>query len=302
MKKRVLKKGVIKFFIVLIIIIILAISGLFVYKYYTSDLYKLTKLGYDKEISKEIISLGKSEKVLSLEYNEKMIDILKSTYYLDKNLEKYIEYYNSHKDTSIVEIITIINTHIDNKFYSLKLETDLSKGNAMIVNKFYSLNKDYNPDNLVNVKNWYAYGEQKIIEEVYDNYIEMFNAAKKENLTLIINDSYRTYEEQEKTHKRYGDDYAARAGSSEHNTGLAIDVICPGANGDNFDKTKEFEWLQNHAHEYGFILRYPKDKENITGYSYESWHYRYLGRELATKVRNSGLTYEEYYAYYIESE
>ena len=169
------------------------------------------------------------------------------------------------------------------------------------VTKPSSIGSTYEPE-LVKVKNWYAYGDQKVIEEVYDNFIEMFDAAKKENITLIINDSYRSYEEQKETHRYYGDSIAARPGASEHNTGLAIDVVTYGADGDNFDQTEAFRWLTKHAHEYGFILRYPKDKEYLTGYDYESWHYRYVGKDVATKIHESGITFDEYYAYYIENK
>ena len=295
------KTKVIRFASIVLGCIIFIILLITMIKFLTSDYHKLTKLGYDKKTAKEIVAIKKSDIVKKLDYNEKMLDILKSKYYLDKNLEKYIAYYNNNKDKSIDDIIAIVNVHADNDFYSLDLKTDTSKGTSMIVNKFYLLDEEYEPE-LVDIKNWYSYGKQQIIEEVYDNFILMFNAAKKDNITLIINDSYRSYEDQKKTHKRYGDAYAARAGASEHNSGLAIDIVTYGADGDNFDETEAFTWLSNHAHEYGFILRYPKDKEYITGYDYESWHYRYLGRDLATKVYESGLTYEEYYAYYIENK
>ena len=175
---------------------------------------------------------------------------------------------------------------------------DISNVN-MLVNKYYYLG-EYKPENLVNVKNWYAYGEQRLNKETYEAFINMFNAAKKEDLTIIINQGYRSYNTQVNTYKRYDDDYAAKAGYSEHQTGLAIDVITPDSDGETFDTTKEFAWLQNNAHKYGFILRYPKDKKYITGYEYESWHYRYLGTDLAKKVYESGLTYDEYYAYYLD--
>ena len=137
----------------------------------------------------------------------------------------------------------------------------------------------------------------------------MFNDAKKENITLIINSSYRSYKEQEEVYnmyltnkgEEYADKYAARPGHSEHQTGLAIDLTTYGANGETFDQTDAFKWLENNAYKYGFILRYPKDKENITGYNYESWHYRYVGVETATKLKEENITYDEYYAYYIEN-
>src|SRR5699024_5056985 len=87
------------------------------------------------------------------------------------------------------------------------------------------------------------------------------------------------------------DTYSARPGHSEHQTGLAFDL---NEISDAFAGTPEAEWLAEHAHEYGFIIRYPADKEDITGYSYEPWHVRYLGKEIAEKVYESGLCLEEY--------
>ena len=285
----------------LVIFVIAVIVTVKVVTFNNSDYHKLTKLGYTKEQAKEIVAMDKGKKVLNYEYNEAMLDILKSKYYIDKNLMYYIDYYNEHKDKSMDDIIAIVNVHADREFYSLDLETDTSKGYSMLVNKYYGLTKDYKPENLYKIKNWYAYGDQTIDEEVYDQFIAMYNAAKKENLSLIINDSYRSYESQDETYKRYGDDYAARPGHSEHNSGLAIDIISPTSSGSTFETTEEFIWLSKHAHEYGFILRYPKDKEYITGYEYESWHYRYLGTALATKVYNEGITFDEYYAYYLDN-
>ena len=134
----------------------------------------------------------------------------------------------------------------------------------------------------------------------------MWSAAKKQDLTLIVNSSYRDYKSQEEVWnyyddlrgEEYADSIAARAGYSEHQTGLALDIITYGANKNNFEKTDEFKWLEKNAHKYGFILRYPKGKEDITGYAYESWHYRYVGIETATEIYNKKITYDEYYAYY----
>ena len=125
---------------------------------------------------------------------------------------------------------------------------------------------------------------------------------------LMVNSSFRSYEEQEEIYKsfklkgeEYADQYAARPGFSEHQTGVAIDITSiqnPTSN--QFTNSEEYEWLKNNSYKYGFILRFPEGKENITGYSTESWHFRYLGVDMVTKVYNSGLTYDEYYAYYIE--
>ena len=125
----------------------------------------------------------------------------------------------------------------------------------------------------------------------------MWQKAKSENLNLIVNSSYRDYESQEnvwnnyeaRNGEEYADSIAARPGYSEHQTGLALDIITYGANKNTFEDTDEFKWLQKNAHKYGFILRYPKDKEDITGYEYESWHYRYVGVEAATEIHNKKL-------------
>ena len=95
---------------------------------------------------------------------------------------------------------------------------------------------------------------------------------------------------------------AALPGYSEHQTGLAFDVMTSTSTTETFENTKEYEWLKNNAYKYGFILRYPKDKEDITGYAYESWHYRYVGKEIAKKIKEENITYDEYYAYYIENK
>ena len=118
---------------------------------------------------------------------------------------------------------------------------------------------------------------------------------------LMVNSSYRSYEDQEAVYNdfknislKYADAYAARPGHSEHQTGLAFDV---GKLDDKYGETKEGIWLAKNAHLYGFIIRYPKGKENITGYQYEPWHIRYVGTPLASELYNNGnwISLEEYY-------
>lgn len=124
-------------------------------------------------------------------------------------------------------------------------------------------------------------------------------AAAQEGLNIWLASGYRSYDYQSSIYDNYvsiygsetADSFSARPGHSEHQTGLAIDV---NSIDDSFAGTPEAIWLENHAHEYGFIIRYPKGKESITGYKYEPWHIRYLGVEKATAVYNSGLTLEEY--------
>ena len=204
----------------------------------------------------------------------------------------------------------MVNVKRNYDYYTHTKKTDMQQENAILVNKYFSLPDKYAPTDVVDVSNWYAFDGIKTRQVVLDAFKEMFNSAKEEGYTLIINSGYRTYEEQKKIYddykelkgEEYADEYAARPDYSEHQSGLALDIITYGASGETFDQTDAFKWLQKNAHKYGFILRYPKDKEEITGYAYESWHYRYLGKDLATKVKKSGLTYDEYYAYYLDKE
>lgn len=155
----------------------------------------------------------------------------------------------------------------------------------LIVNKTYSLPKDYNPGSLsVDAKN------------AFD---EMQNAAKNDNIKLWIASGYRSYSLQTNLYNSYvlkdgkakADTYSARPGHSEHQTGLAMDLNIIDS---SFEGTPEAIWIEKNCYKYGFIIRYPKGKEEITGYKYEPWHVRYLGKELAEKVYNTGKTLEEY--------
>lgn len=154
----------------------------------------------------------------------------------------------------------------------------------LIANKTYGLPEDYNP------------GLDSEAESAFNTLSE---AAANQGLDIYLSSGFRSYETQARIYGSYVDSYgkesadtfSARPGYSEHQTGLAIDV---NTIDDSFAGTPEAEWLAKHAHEYGFIIRYPKGKESITGYKYEPWHIRYLGVEKATEVYNSGLTLEEF--------
>lgn len=295
-----MQKHEIKRAVIVIVAVILVVVGIKLFQSRDTTYKDLLKLGYtDSDITIMLDKLNKEEIkfYVNSEYNEYLPKVLNSKYYIPNNLQKYLELCKSNKD--IDDVIAIINTGSDKEWYTFTKEvTNLS--NSMLVNKFNYLPADYAPSDIQDIRTMYAYDDNSVKEEVYDQFIKMWKDAQSEGLSLIINSSYRTFEEQKKIYNNYDDDYASRPGFSEHQTGLALDIVTPGASGSAFENTAEFRWLQTNAHKYGFILRYHKDKEHITGYEYESWHYRYLGVELATKVYESGLTYEEYYAFYCE--
>ena len=316
-KKLKLKKKFRNFIIILIVLIIGSIVGINKYKEYKykqTNEYKLTQVGYTLEESKLIIdklNIDNENYFITNEKNEFIIDLLKEKYFLEKKLYEYLEYKSDNKKKNYSDIIAIVNVRANHDWYDNKeiRETDLSKGNLMLVNKFNYLKDTYEPNEITNISLSYSYSGNKVSKETNDAYIKMAQAAKKEGITLLANSTYRTYKRQEEIYKdfyyskgiSYADSYAARAGHSEHQTGLALDIFTSGTSTtSNFEESDAFKWLSINAHKYGFILRYPKDKEYLTGYNYESWHYRYLGVETATKVYNEDITYDEYYAFYLD--
>ena len=169
-------------------------------------------------------------------------------------------------------------------------EADLSLGIQMVVNKKHKLPADYNPGENPNA------GE-KVRELI----------KKMQELGFSISNQYsgfRSYEYQTKLYQNYvnkdgkeaADTYSARPGYSEHQTGLAFDILngAGGLLGENPQDEKAIEWLHSHAHEYGFIVRFQEGKEAITGYQAEAWHLRYVG-DIAEKIYTSNLTLEEYF-------
>lgn len=183
---------------------------------------------------------------------------------------------------------------------------------TVFVNKEYNLPKNYVPKNMVVPKvlfnHSYADERQKMRPEAASALEELFEAAKKEGLTLYGISAYRSYDRQRKIFlnnivkkgKYHTLRYSAVPGTSEHQTGLAIDVSTKGLRFrlvNDFANTAEGKWLADNAHHYGYIVRYPKDKYEITGYAYEPWHIRYVGQDLANYLYSNSLTLDEYYNY-----
>ena len=308
MKRRLKLKPII---ILVITVIALIVGIIYIVKtvnYHKTYDYKLSKIGYTKE---EVIDLKKLDTttldyLLTIPYNKKISSLTNEKYFMEKNIKKYISYLD--KNDNLSDVIAIINVGSNNEWYTNTKKTDLNKGHLMLTNKFHFLDNTYTSNNMVKVSNRYSYGEnQMLTSETFSPFLNMFNAAKNEGLTLIINSSFRSFEEQEEVYNELlstrGDEYAnkmaAKPGYSEHQTGMAIDIQTYGSNASNFEEFDEFKWLQNNAHKYGFILRYPKDKKYLTGYEYESWHYRYVGIEVATYIYQNQITFDEYYAYFL---
>lgn len=174
---------------------------------------------------------------------------------------------------------------------------------VILVNGDYGV-EDYKPEKLVvpNIEfnDDSCNEEKKISYEIKEPLENMINDAKSDDVVLVGNSAYRSYKSQKEVYnnrvkavgRKKAEDYVAKPGFSEHQTGLCIDIT-------NRDKyfvkgTEEADWLANNCYKYGFIIRYPEGKENITGISYEPWHIRYVGKEIAKQIHNKGITLEEY--------
>ena len=188
-----------------------------------------------------------------------------------------------------------------------KLQDILNDELFILVNKNNKLAIGYEPNTLVDSDIAFEeYIDCKQLDERTSNAAkEMFNAALKENINLIAISGYRSYSVQENLYNSRVEvkgiektrQYTAEPGASEHQTGLAIDIVCndyPYLD-EEFENTDAFKWLFNNCYKYGFILRYQKGKEDITGYNYEPWHFRYIGDvDIAKDIMERGICFEEF--------
>ncbi|AUM94897.1 TPA: M15 family metallopeptidase [Clostridium botulinum] len=184
----------------------------------------------------------------------------------------------------------------------------ISKQSLVLVNRDNKLDESYLPHDLIvpNIRflgnrNFQVRRLRRVASEALEN---LFQEAKNENIILLGVSGYRSYNYQVNVYnnsvyrngQQHAYKYVAQPGSSEHQTGLAMDIVSTEYTNldENFVNTRAYKWLKENCYKYGFIIRYPKEKENITGYNFEPWHIRYVGTEAATEIMNKGITLEEY--------
>ena len=245
-----------------------------------------------------------------LTQQEKILQNLKKIpYYKKENKNRYLKYQQEHKNKKTEEIITDVNIGIDKPYYTNTKPSKLLNSNLILVNKYNYLTEDYIPENLEEISIEYARSGMQLVSEAKEAFETLSQEAKKDGMTIIAMSSYRSYDYQVNLYNNYvksdgkdaADTYSARPGFSEHQTGLAVDIYNKELPYTSFEETKEFEWMQKNAYKYGFILRFPKDKVNITGYQYEAWHYRYVGKKAAKYIHDHNITLEEYYIKKVEN-
>ena len=207
------------------------------------------------------------------------------------------------KFIKVVIIISSIILIFSTNFNGETLNNSNIIANLVVVNNYNKLDKNYVPKNLVKVNIPFidSISEEEQLEENVALQVEkLVKMASSEGINYLGTSGYRSYKSQKEIYynrvKSQGlkkaNEYVAKPGTSEHQTGLCIDLT----NEDRWfvEVTKEAKWLKENAHKFGFILRYPKGKEDITGKKFEPWHIRYVGEDIAKYIYENNLTLEEY--------
>ena len=298
MKKRKNKKNYYTFgnFILIIVLIVLCVI---IFKPFNSSTNE-----EKEDIKKEEKILTEEEKKLQTLNNiDKKLDFFKM-----ENLDRYIAYKEKHNDLDDETIVVYVNIGLDQDFYTNVKDAPNKDTNKVITNKFYFLGSNYVPSDMVVINSKYTIGERKMQKDAANAFEEMVKDALEEGYTVKAASTYRSYTYQEGLYNKYkandgeekADTYSARPGYSEHQTGLAVDVSNGKTSYTDFGNTKEFNWMKENAYKYGFILRYTKETEFITGYMNEPWHYRYVGKDIANYIHNHPMTYEEYFVRFLD--
>jgi len=271
----------------------------------------------DKGYSKDTIifllkNLSKTEmtKLLNKKYDEDLEEYIQIDGFDYSKYDRYIAYQKKNKNVNKEDIVLRIDLKIDLDNYEDPEEETNPDSLLAYVNRHRYVSKDYEPKDLVEMDDKYSnnyYGVNKLRKEAYEHFKQMVDDANKQGIEFLADTTYRSYESQENIYNNYAYDhtseetskYAARPGYSEHELGTAIDVsnVWYIEEGD-----EEYEWIRKNCYKYGFIMRYKKNKENITKYAAEDWHIRYVGVKAATLIFNKNITFDEYWYKYVKKD
>lgn len=274
-----------------------------------SNINKLLDKGYSVTEVNLIISKGDDKSVSDFVKREKVKyieEFLSVDYAKLENLDRYVEYQDKENDDAETTVL-YVNMDFDKEDYVDPLVID-EFDDYVLVNKHRQLSSEYVPDDLVTIDEEYVKSDEEIEIErnVAKAFYDMAEAASKEGLELMVSSGYRSYKDQEEITntylelygQNYVDNYVAKPGFSEHQTAMSLDIASKSVN--TFVNSDEYTWMMDNAYKYGFILRYPKSKEDITGYKCEAWHYRYVGKKIAKYIKENNITYDEYYVIFLD--
>lgn len=272
------------------------------------NINKLIKVGYSNNDISIILAHGTDSDVSEFAKKEKvkyLEEFFSFSYAKLKYYDRYVEYSNETGEDEETTVLHV-NLGMDGEEY-VDIEIVDEFEVTMLVNKYRKLEEDFEPDYLTDVPKEYAGSEDlRASKLAVDAFIEMAQTAEKEGLGLVINSAYRSYQDQvdiKETYQNlygvnYVNKYVAQPGHSEHQTGLAFDIGSTITN--VFANSEEYKWMQENAYKYGFILRFSSKGEDITGFRSEPWHYRFVGKTTAKYIYENNLTFEEYYAMFLD--
>ena len=269
---------------------------------------KIQRLGYPIEEARTlaaVLSDEQADSLITINMHDTIAYCLtQDRYFIVDNFVRYLSYHHRDTTASAQDIIAAVNVGADRKWYEAASPCDTSRDMLMLVNKFHYLPEDYQRNDMVDFEKKLSYGKNKAAKPAVEAFYKMQKECKdKTDKQLIISSAYRSHDDQKAEFKHYHDKLVARAGYSEHQTGLSLDIVSLEHPGKwDFGKAEEGIWMRENCHRFGFILRYPEGKSRITGYDYEPWHLRYVGVEAATRLHDEGITLDEYHAYYLERE
>ena len=310
-KKRKKKKKInIYVYLDILLIIVLIIGLIFIIKNHNkSENISNNNKSNNNIVNKNTNNEKGPEPDVNKEKYEKLGNINKKIdFFKEEYLDRYIDYKEKNPDIDNETVIVYVNIGLDQEFYTNTKDSPNKYTNTILCNKFYYLGDDYVPKDLTTINKNYSSGNKQMTKDAALAFEEMAKDAKKAGYTIRAVSTYRSYSYQTDLYNNYAkqdgkekaDTYSARAGYSEHQTGLAVDVDNSKVSYTKFGTTKEFGWMKDNAYKYGFILRYTKETEFITGYMNEPWHYRYVGKDIAKYIYENPMTYEEYYVRFLD--
>ena len=245
------------------------------------------------------------DQILNLYKNLRFVDLTPLLIYDYQVLEQgYIDDCLAHPENSRSSFVL---THSYYTPYENTKPADPSRVDKL-VNKTWYLDGSFVPENLTPLSVHAGASGTQLSKEAADAMEEWAAGGKAVGVSFYASSSYRSYDSQTALYDNYvflhgqeqADRESARPGFSEHQTGLTVDVTAVGDEDKDFSETSAFIWASANCMDYGWILRYPENKEDITGYEYESWHYRYVGKELAQALYKTGMTYDEFWSLYLK--
>ena len=269
---------------------------------------KLLDKGYSNSDISIILKHGNDEDV-SVFAERDRIKYLEEFYQYDyaklRNYDRYVLYADQTGEDEKTTVIHV-NLNMDKEKYVDTFEVNTFSFD-MLVNKYRNLSSSFEPDDLIVIPKEYTNNEEfRANKTAVNALIQMVKSAKLDGLEIVVNSAYRSYDDQveiaEFYRKWYGDNYVnnyvAKPGFSEHQTGLAFDI---GSTSEKvFADSNEYKWMQENAYKYGFVMRFYKKGEVITGFKSEPWHYRYVGKEIAKYIYENKITFEEYYVMFLD--